>query len=89
MDIQLKQKIIEIDQRVIKILASGGQEALVLSLHDLMIEVKPVLDAYKGDKFNHAFNQICAQYDGFYQLMKMLENLAYMISNGEIEVPPL
>jgi hypothetical protein len=64
-------------------MANGGLEVLLLSLSDLMVDVKPIMDTYKGAEFD----SICLQYNGFYQLMKLLEDLAYKIQSGEIKVP--
>jgi hypothetical protein len=78
-----RAKVAAIDQRVNKILATGGQEALMLGLRELMDDVWPIIRA--GKEVN--IDMFCKEYAGFYQLMKMLENLAHGIQSGEIEVP--
>ncbi len=77
-----RTKIASIDQQVNKILATGGQEALLLNLRELMDDVWPIIRAKEID-----LDGFCKEYKGFYQLMKMLENLAHGIQSGEIEVP--
>lgn len=81
--LDLNYKIVEIDTQVNNILAKGGMEALLLNLADLMPTVKMIMDNYKGSQFD----AICLKYKGFYQLMKLLEDLAYGIQNGDIKVP--
>ena len=77
-------RVVEIDNRVNKILLSGGQEALLHQMSNLMPEVKLILDAKLPES---ELNELLQKYDGFYQLMKSLERLAYAIENGEITVP--
>lgn len=78
-----KEIIVDIDKRANKILKNGGgDEELLMSLYDVMSDLKEIIDS--PDK--HKLNAYCQKYNGFYRYMKLLENLAIGIANGTISV---
>lgn len=74
-----------IDQKVRDILENGGDEILVMTeLLDKMPEIKRILiDSITKEELN----KYCGLYEGFYQYMKILENVARGIASGDIKVP--
>jgi hypothetical protein len=71
-----------IDKRAKEILVNGGDEALLLSLHNVMGEIKEVMDA----STTHELDMYYEKYPGFYEYMCLLSQLAQGISDGTIEV---
>ncbi len=59
----------------------GGDEALLMSLHDLMGDIKKIMDSNTHD----AIDLFCQQYDGFYRYMKLLESVAIGIASRKIK----
>jgi hypothetical protein len=79
-----KQLIVDIDQRVNRILKNGGgDEELLTSLFDVMSDLKEIITSAAKNNLD----AYCQKYDGFYHYMKLLEKLAAGISNGTIAVP--
>ncbi|MBA2650248.1 MAG: hypothetical protein H0U75_11795 [Legionella sp.] len=76
----LKQRVINIDNYANKILSQGGDEALLRSMHDIMGDLKLILDTANHDELD----VLCGEYPGFYRCMKWLENLASGIANGTL-----
>lgn len=79
----LEKRIAALDGKASKILASGGPEALVRSLPELIPDLEPIIR--NKDKTN--LDALCQKYAGFFQIMKILENLAHGIKSGDIQVP--
>jgi len=79
-----KKLIIDIDRKVKNILACGGdEEMLLIEMLELMPEIKPIITSASKKEMNVYFQK----YDGFFYYMKVLENLAQGIANGDIPVP--
>ena len=55
-----------------RLLQQGGQEALILSLCDKMVAIKEIIDAVSEKEWN----VYCQHYEGFYEYMALLEQLA-------------
>ncbi len=73
-----------IDRHVARIVASGGgDEELLLSIHDYMGMFKQVMDSSSKAEMD----ELCERYEGFYRFGKLLESLAQGISDGSIRVP--
>lgn len=73
-----------IDQKVKNILSSGGDEiSVIVSLADEMPRIKTIIES--DDK--EGLNKYCNSHEGFYQYMKILEDLANAIASGNIKVP--
>lgn len=66
------------DNTAKQILSHGGQEALLMSLCNKMTDIKGIMDAASQDELN----RYCDQYDGFYQYMKLLEQIARGCKDG-------
>lgn len=81
----LKQRVININNYANNILAQGADEALLRSLHDIMGDLKLIMDTTTHDELD-AF---CDEYHGFYRCMKWLENLSSGLANGTIPKYPL
>jgi len=64
-------------------LANGGEEKLLVSLYDIMDDVKKIMDSASRQEMD----LYCEEYDGFYCVMKLLESLAAGIADGRIPVP--
>jgi hypothetical protein len=75
-----KQLVIHIDNRVNQILASGGDEKLLISLYDIMGDLKNIMDSSSSQELD----AYCQQYNGFFHAMKLLENMAAGIAAGSI-----
>lgn len=73
-----KDFIIMLDEKARQILKEGGQEALLMSLATKMNAMKEIMDASTEDELN----AYCEKYEGFFQYMKLLEQLAYASSQG-------
>jgi len=80
----LKQRVINIDNYANKILSQGGDEALLRSMHDIMGDLKLIMDTARHDELD----VLCDEYPGFYRCMKWLENLASGLANGTIPKLP-
>ena len=73
-----------IDAQVTQVLAEGGgDEALLLSLADLMDSFKQLLETCTSEDIN----ALCDRYAGLYRLATLLERLAAGIADGSIPVP--
>lgn len=71
-----------VDSHAQSILAQGGgDEALLMSLHDLMGDIKKIMDSNTHD----AMDLFCQQYDGFYRYMRILEGVAASVARGKIK----
>jgi hypothetical protein len=75
-----KQRLIDIDMQVKQIIHDGGDKALLLSLYDFMEDFKKIMDACS----NKELDGYCKEYDGFYYLAKILEDMARGIADGTI-----
>ena len=80
-----EQFIADINARVNKILSKGGgDEELLMSLPKFMTsDLKIIISSSAGNEMD----VYCQKYDGFYRLMKLMEDFAREISNGNISVP--
>lgn len=80
-----EQFIADINTRVNKILSKGGgDEELLMSLPEFMTtDFKSVISSSTDSEID----AYCQKYDGFCRLMKLIEDLAQEISNGNISVP--
>ena len=80
MSITVLQKdfIIGMDNTAKQILAHGGQEELLMSLCNKMTEIKEIMDSSSEGELDY----YCDKYDGFYQYMKLLEQLAQGCKDG-------
>lgn len=77
--IQLVQRV---DSHAQSILARDGDgTALIMSLHDVMGDIKNIMDSNTQD----AMDLLCQQYDGFSSYMKLLESMATGIASGKIQ----
>lgn len=52
-----------------------------------MIDYMPLFKTVMDTATQHQMDALCEQYGGFYHFGMLLENLAYGIRNGDIEVP--
>lgn len=73
-----KQLIIHIDRRANQILSNGNNEELLVSLYDIMDNLKKIIE----DSSEYEINALCQKYNGFSRFMKFLEKLALGISDG-------
>lgn len=74
-----KEFIISLDKEAKEILKNGGgQEELLVSLSNRIFEIKGIMDSSTHDELDY----YCAQYDGFYYYMKLMEQLAKGCSDG-------
>lgn len=74
-----QKKFIQLmDSKAKSILEHGGQEALLISLCDKMEKIKEIMDASSQEELN----RYCTEYKGFYEYMKLLEQLAQGYSQG-------
>ena len=80
MPLTTKQLVIHIDNRVNQILVSGGDEKLLISLYDIMGDLKNIMDSSSSQELD----AYCQQYNGFFHAMKLLENMAAGIAAGSI-----
>lgn len=73
-----------IDQKVKNILSSGGDEiSIMISLADKMPQIKTIIESDDKEELDKYYEL----HEGFYQYMKILENLANAIASGSIKVP--
>ena len=72
-----------LNERVKFIRANGGDEALLLGLHDLMPPFKTILDTAQAGQMD----ELCRHFSDFHYLGQMLERMAIAIASGQIEVP--
>jgi len=75
-----KQLVIHIDNRVNQILASGDDEMLLISLYDIIGDLKNIMNSSSSQELN----AYCQQYNGFFHAMKLLENMTAGIADGGI-----
>lgn len=61
----------------------GGDEELLMSIHDHMGQIKKIMDASTHSEMD----DYCQKYNGFYSYMFLLEKLAENIGDGTIKVP--
>ena len=80
MPITSKQKnfIQLMNSKAKSILEHGGKEALLMSLCNKMEQIKEIMDASSQDELN----RYCTEYEGFYEYMKLLEQLAQGCAQG-------
>lgn len=78
-------KLIEnINYKTKVLMANGGStEDLLVCMHDLMKEFKPVLTSVGQSELD----VLCKKYEGFYIFMKVCEELAQDIADGKIRSP--
>jgi hypothetical protein len=74
-----KNYIIQLDNTADEILECFGMPGLMLSIPDEMVKIKDIMDSASENELD----MYCQQYSGFYQYMKLLEELALAISKGE------
>ena len=74
---------VRIDTHVMQVLAEGGDEALLLSLADLLDIFKQLLETCTSAEIN----ALCDRYAGVYRLAALLERLATGIADGSISMP--
>ena len=67
-----------LDHEARQMMASGGEEALLMSLCDKMDDIKTVIDAAGQGELD----QYCQQYEGFYHYMHLLEKMAQGCASG-------
>ena len=76
-----------IDNKVKAIILNGGsEEEILISLLDKMPKIKTIINSFANLKIAEE-NEYYDRYTGFYQYVKILENLATGISKGKIKVP--
>lgn len=80
-----REKIVaEVDKKVKAILDCGGdEEALLIGLFPQMPDIKSVMDGASAKEMD----MYCYAYEGFFMYMKLLEQIAQGIANGDIQVP--
>jgi hypothetical protein len=82
--VQQTRLAVMIDMQVTQVLAEDGDdEALLLSLADLMNLFKQLLEICTSEDIN----ALCDRYAGLYRLAILLEKLAAGIADGSISVP--
>lgn len=64
------------------LLKGGGDEELLLSLHDIMGELKKVMDT----STNQELDGYCQKYNGFYRYARLLEKLSEDMADGTINI---
>lgn len=70
-----------INNRANDILLNGGSdEELLLSLHDIMGEIKKVMDASTHEELDG----YCKKYNGFHRYARLLEKLSEDIADGTL-----
>lgn len=77
-----RQLVINIDRKVEQIIHSGNDRDLLLYVQDLMTKDNKLYSMLKCCKKELA--ALCEQYEGFYLIMKLLEQLAECSSRGII-----
>jgi len=77
------QLVIAINKQASQTIKNGGDKALLPSLHDIMGDLKKILDSCN----EREMNAYCQQYKGFGRCMLLLETMAIGISDGSITVP--
>ena len=75
-----KDYIIQLDNTADQILECFGMPGLMLSLLDEMDKIRDIMDSESDDELD----MYCQRYSGFYQYMKLLEEVAVAISKGEL-----
>lgn len=77
-----KQLVIKVDNYVNQLLADGGEEKLLISLLDIMGDIKKIMDSSTKQELD----RYAEEHKGFFHVMKLLEALASGIANGSIPV---
>lgn len=72
--------VITIDHKVKQIIRGGNDRDLFLYVQDLMTKDNKLYSMLNCSK--KEFNALCEQYEGFYSIMKLLEQLAECSSKG-------
>ncbi len=80
--LDIKSVVIKINQQALKILASGGQSALISEIPNFIVD----LDKIMLHENKYEIDNLCNQYDGFYQLMNIIEALASDLKSGKIQI---
>lgn len=70
--LEKQQLISEIDKKVNDILLTEGEEGLLMSLYDLMPDIKKIMDSSSHGELNG----YCQKYEGFLKVAKLLEEIA-------------
>jgi len=76
------QLVINIDHKVDQIIHGGNDRDLLLYVQDLMTKDNKLYSMLKCSK--KEFDALCEQYEGFYLIMKLLEQFAECSSRGII-----
>ena len=80
----LQQRVTHIDNYANELLSKGGDEALLLSMHDIMGDLKIIIDTATHE----ALDAFCTTHQGFHRCMFLLGNLASGVANGDIPLLP-
>jgi len=73
-----------IDSEIQRLLAAGGNEAVLKNMLDYMMDSKRLMD----ETGEVGVNALAAQFDGFHHFASLLERIAGAIHSGDIKVPP-
>lgn len=73
-----------IDREIKRLLADGGEEAVLHNMSDYMADFKRLMDETDGA----GLNILAARYKGFHQFTSLLERMASAIQSGHLKVPP-
>jgi len=76
-----KSYIIQLDNTADEILECFGMPGLMLSLNGEMEKIKDIMDSGSDGELD----MYCQRYSGFYQYIKLLEEMALAISEGELD----
>ncbi len=73
-----------VDEKVKARLTNGSNdESVLVEMLELMPAIKSLLDSVPKKEIE----RVCYEYEGFYRYIKILENLAQGIADGQITVP--
>lgn len=78
----IRQVVIKINRQALEILARVGPPALIGALPSFISNLDKIMRHENKDEID----DLCNEYDGFYQLMSLIETLAGGISSGKIKV---
>ncbi len=76
-----RRTVRKLDARAKALLDRGGEEALLGSLHDMMLAFKPVLEAAVPGELD----QLCSAYPHFGQFAHLLTYFAEAIGSGAFD----
>lgn len=84
MALTTKQKdfIVSLDRRALATPKDNREAVLLMLVADCIHDIKDILDTSEENELD----PYCKQYDGFYQCMHLLEQLAMAIADGTIKV---